>query len=277
MSTARLVCVLSLCMALLCAAMPAAQVVQAKHARVELISRQESINPGHDLTLGVYFTLEKGWHIYWINPGDSGQPPAFDWQLPPGFNAGEIQWPRPDKLQNSPTLADYGYHHDVLLMVPVRGDGAVADKSLEVAVQAKWLICREVCIPDHVQLKLTVSHGTAGTNPRTARLFTSAEKQLPKSWPRSWTAMAESRKEDFLLTIKTGKPVSKAEFYPLDAGQIQNAAVQRVRATPQGCTVVLRKSDLLLKPVSALRGVLVLGDSGAYQLRAPVRMEQAVK
>jgi len=262
---------------LLLAAPSSAQIVPAKHARVELISREGSIARGHDLTLGVHFMLEIGWHIYWINPGDSGQPPSLQWQLPAGFNAGEIQWPRPAKLQSSPTLADYGYHDDVLLMVPVHGDGAVADKSLEAVVQAKWLICREVCIPDHAQLKLTVPHGTAGTNPRTARLFTSAEKQLPKPWPRSWTATAESSKEDFLLTIKTGKPVGKAEFYPLDAGQIENAAIQRVRATPQGCTMVLKKSDLLLKPVSALRGVLVLGDSGAYQLRAPVRVEQAVK
>jgi DsbC/DsbD-like thiol-disulfide interchange protein len=262
--------------ALLLAAPLSAQVVAAKHARVELISREASIARGHDLTLGVHFMLEKGWHIYWINPGDSGQPPSLQWQLPAGFNAGETQWPRPAKWQSSPTLADYGYHDDVLLIVPVREHGEVADKSLEAAVQAKWLICREVCIPDHAQLKLTVPHGTAGTNPGTARLFTSAEKQLPKPWPRSWTAMAESRKEDFLLTIKTGKPVSKAEFYPLDAGQIQNAAPQRVKATPHGCTMVLKKSDLLLKPVAALRGVLVLGNGQAYALRVPMNSQAAL-
>jgi len=231
--------------------------------------------------------LKKGWHIYWTNPGDSGQPPSLQWQLPPGFHAGEIRWPRPDKLQSSPALADYGYHDEVLLMVPVRVTGGkLSDRPVELVTQAKWLICREVCIPDHAELKLhllqgapaegTSAQGRPVANRGTAALFAQAEKRVPKSWPRSWSAKADSRKEDFLLTIKTGKPVSKAEFYPLDAGQIENAAVQRVRATPQGCTIVLRKSDLLLKPVAILRGVLVLGAGQAYEMRAPVNSKVAL-
>src|ERR1700739_2838686 len=97
------------CTALLFVASLPDQPVSAKHARVELVSHVSSETPGQSLTLGVHFVLEQGWHIYWINPGDSGQPPAFQWQLPPGFSAGDIEWPRPRKLQSSPTLADYGY------------------------------------------------------------------------------------------------------------------------------------------------------------------------
>ncbi len=255
-----------------------AQSVSAKHARVELISRDSSVASGHDFRVGIHFIMEKGWHIYWINPGDSGQPPSFQWQLPPTFIAGDIEWPRPEKLQSSPTLADYGYRDDVLLMVPVRVPAEkLAAKSVDVAVEAKWLICREVCISDHAQLKLTLPQGKAAADPRTAMLFAKEESRLPKPWPRSWRATAESRKEDFLLMIETGKPVSKAEFYPLDKGQIENAAIQRLKATPRGCTITLVKSDLLLKPISALRGVLVLGSGQAYQIRAPITSHVALK
>src|SRR5689334_12637535 len=92
----------------------------AKHAQVELIAKQSEIAAGSTALLGVHFVLEKGWHIYWKNPGDSGQPPAFDWQLPEGFAAGEIEWPIPERLQASPELADYGYKDDVLLLVPLK-------------------------------------------------------------------------------------------------------------------------------------------------------------
>jgi len=161
------------------------------------------------------------------------------------------------------------------LMVPVRVPAEkLAAKSVDVAVEAKWLICREVCISDHAQLKLTLPQGKAA---RTAMLFAKEESRLPKPWPRSWRATAESRKEDFLLMIETGKPVSKAEFYPLDKGQIENAAIQRLKATPRGCTITLVKSDLLLKPISALRGVLVLGSGQAYQIRAPITSHVALK
>src|SRR5260370_14468291 len=80
---------------LLTAGTAVAQPIQAKHAQVELLSPQSAFTPGRDLLLGVHFVLENGWHIYWINPGDSGQPPVFKWQLPPGFTAGGIQLPRP--------------------------------------------------------------------------------------------------------------------------------------------------------------------------------------
>src|SRR5215475_1068175 len=89
------------------AGVAAAAPIQAKHAQVELLSRETAASPGKELLLGVHFVLEKGWHIYWVNPGDSGQPPVFKWQLPDGFVAGEIQWPRPERMQSSPQLADY--------------------------------------------------------------------------------------------------------------------------------------------------------------------------
>src|SRR5215471_9496414 len=84
-----------------------AQPVPARHSQVELMARPAAVTPGAELQLGVHFVLEKGWHIYWINPGDSGQPPAFQWQLPAGFTAGEVRWPHPERMQSNPQLADY--------------------------------------------------------------------------------------------------------------------------------------------------------------------------
>src|SRR5437016_9725185 len=90
--------VLSLLGVFVCCNAGVAQEVQAQHARVELVSQQTTFAPGQENLLGVHFSLEKDWHIYWINPGDSSQPPVLHWQLPAGFKAGEIQWPHPVKL-----------------------------------------------------------------------------------------------------------------------------------------------------------------------------------
>src|SRR5437016_14222436 len=120
-----------------------AQEAQAQHARVELISQQTSFAPGQENLLGIHFSLEKDWHIYWINPGDSGQPPVFQWQLPAGFRAGEVRWPRPEKLKTSQS-ADYGYKDDVVLLVPVQIPYNVKHNfALNAALDLKWLICRE--------------------------------------------------------------------------------------------------------------------------------------
>lgn len=252
--------------------------VAAKHARVELLADWAPASSGSILKLGVRFMLEKGWHIYWVNPGDSGQPPSFQWQLPAGWSAGEIQWPRPERLQSSPTLADYGYHDDVLLMVPVHGAPSPgATGQIAISVQAKWLICREICIPDHENLHLILPSASAQDRARSARIFLRTEKLLPRPMPRQWKASADSRKEDFVLTIDAGKPVAKAGFFPLDAGQIENAAPQRLAPTRTGVKITLKKSDLLLKPISVLRGVLVLPGEGPYLVQAPVLTQIALK
>jgi thiol:disulfide interchange protein DsbD len=246
----------------------------AAHARVELLARQAAIVPGSDLQLGIHFTLEPGWHIYWINPGDSGQPPSFKWQLPPGFTAGEVQWPRPERMQSSSELADYGYHDDVLLMVPIHAAQFINNgqaSGLRFAAEAKWLVCREVCIPEHADLELFLRSGAIKENPAAAKLFADAEKLLPVPMPHGWKAMAESRKNDFLLTVAGGKPIVKGIFFPLDPGQIDNPAPQKLQAIPSGAKITLKKSDLLLKPISVLRGVLAIPGGPAYRIEAHVR------
>lgn len=250
------------------------QAVDAKHAQVELLSSQSIVKPGSDLSLGVHFILEPGWHIYWINPGDSGQPPSLHWQLPDGFTAGEIQWPRPERMQSSAELTDYGYHDETLLIVPIHAPRFINIeqlRALRFAVEAKWLVCREICIPGHAGLELVLHSGASKENPATAKLFADAEKLLPVPMPHGWKAEAESRKSDFLLTVAAGKPITKAIFFPLDPGQIDNPAPQTLQPTASGAKITLKKSDLLLKPISVLRGVLVIPGVPAYRIEAPVR------
>lgn len=243
-----------------------------QHARVELLARQTWVKPGSDLQLGVHFTMEKGWHIYWINPGDSGQPPSFKWQLPSGFSAGEIQWPRPERLQPSKELVDYGYDGEVLLPITIHVPSAISDRSAQFGADAKWLICREVCIPEHASLHLTLPvSSAAGVEQKNAELFAKTDKLIPQLLPRAWNVSVTSTKDDLVLTIRAGKAITKAEFFPLDPGQIDNPAPQKLQPTSSGAKITLRKSDLLVKPITVLRGVLVVPGGPSCRIEAPVR------
>lgn len=248
-----------------------AETVQSRHARVELVSSRSTIAAGQRFWLGLHFSLEKDWHIYWTNPGDSGQPPVLQWQLPPGFVAGAIRWPLPEKLRRS-TLADYGYQDDVVLLVPIQAAvGLKPRDQAEIKLQAKWLICSDVCIPDHAELHLSLSGASAPSHDSAqAALFADAKKCLPKPWPRSWKASATSEKDNFVLTIAAGKAISSAEFFPLVADEIENAAPQPVQAISTGAKIALKKSDQLLKPVRVLHGLLVLGGGESYRIDAAV-------
>jgi len=126
------------------------------HGTVELIAENRWIRPGHEFSLGLHFQLEKGWHIYWINPGDSGEPPRVTWQLPPGFRSGVIEWPAPRRLVNS-SIVDFAYEDAVMLIVPVHPETSLAmQPQAQLGLEVRVLVCREMCIPGRTQLSLAL-------------------------------------------------------------------------------------------------------------------------
>src|SRR5215813_6536172 len=55
------------------------QQLPQEHVSLELISEQDALVPSRDLWVGIRFSLQDGWHTYWVNPGDSGEPARIEW------------------------------------------------------------------------------------------------------------------------------------------------------------------------------------------------------
>ena len=64
--------------------------MKTEHVEAELVSEKTAIVPGEPLTVALRLRMERGWHTYWQNPGDSGLPTKLDWNLPSGVSAGAI-------------------------------------------------------------------------------------------------------------------------------------------------------------------------------------------
>ena len=257
---------------LICAANAGATQAPIPHGTIEIIAQNESIEPGRDFNLGLHFQLEKGWHIYWANPGDSGEPPRVEWKMPKGVRAEEIEWPTPHRLGTS-TIVDYGYEDAVTLIVPVRTEtNLAAQQSAQIGGQVKVLVCREMCIPGKAQVSLTlpIKSQTARPNSKTAGLFAAARKSLPQHAPKDWKFSVDDTKSSFVLTGNLGYQTTRAIFFPLNESQIDNAALQDVAPTAAGFRLTLRKSEQLLKPITRLKGVLLLSPDRAYWIEVPV-------
>ncbi len=245
------------------------------HTTVTLLANSRTVAPGQTFLTGLQFKMEKGWHVYWQNPGDSGEPPRIQWQLPAGFRAGAIEWPAPKKLV-APSIVDYGYENGVLLMIPVSVSGNLrGDATGTISAKVDWLVCREMCIPGKAQLSIalpvkTIRSASEGGTP-TAALFREARRRIPSKAPADWKLFAISEKNDFVLTVETGTPEGVATFFPLETEQIDNDASQAETPFAQGLRLRLRKSDGLLKPITQLRGVLELSAGRAYEIAALVR------
>lgn len=249
------------------------------HGTVELIAENQWISAGHKFDLGLRFQLEKGWHIYWINPGDSGEPPRVRWQLPAGLTAGAIEWPTPRRLGTS-TIVDYGYEDAVMLLVPMSADASLAAQApVQVSAEVKVLVCREVCVAGNAQVSLTLPLKSQPlvADGRTSELFMAARKQLPQTPPKNWKFSVVAAKDSFVLTANLGQQTTQATFFPLAKSQIDNAAPQKLASVREGFLLTLRKSDELLGPIERLKGVLVLSGDRAYMIDAPLGRPEATR
>ena len=122
-----------------------AEIVDTGHARISLIKDHSDFVPGTSINIGLKVSMDKGWHTYWRNPGDSGGPIEIDWNLPKGFSVSDIKWPLPKKIEYPP-LMTYGYEdfviYPMVLTIPVD----YSDDYFE--MNADILICADVCIPE---------------------------------------------------------------------------------------------------------------------------------
>jgi len=243
--------------------------VKAQHLTAELVSLSPNIAPGGTLQVGLVLTLEEHWHVYWLNAGDSGEPPKITWTLPDGVTAGPIQFPIPSRLPLGP-LMDFGYEDEVAFPVQLTAASSLKPGSIHLDAKINWLVCREVCIPGraHLGLNLTVSPDAAPAQPVGA--LGEALTLIPTPLPANDKLTVTGGKTDFVLTLTTGKRETDAEFYPADQEQIANAAPQDVEPLPDGLRLRVKRSDDLKTLPAQLHGVLKLSDTVAYDVTTPI-------
>ena len=161
--------------------------VTQPHVVAELIPEMTTVEAGKPFGMILHLHMDPGWHTYWINPGDAGLATTIKWTLPPGFTAGPIDWPTPEKHAMGP-LMTYGYDGDVYLLTtitpPATGD---LPEHFPVKAKAEWLVCQEECIPGKAELTVTEDSGVMNFRLPVVNteLFKEARERLPveqKRW-----------------------------------------------------------------------------------------------
>ncbi len=226
------------------------------HVRASLVAETDAVRPGQALTVGIRLEMEKGWHTYWRNPGDSGLPTRVRWQLPSGFEAGDVGWPYPIRFATGP-LVSYGYEHEVLLPVEIRVPPSIAGREVRIAGRVDWLECRETCVPGKAELSLTLPvRGEAVPGPHAA-LVAEARRRLPGKDP-AWRFSASASGPVYRLVLRPPRSaeLTGAYFYPVTQGLLDHAKPQELVRDGAGHRLTLAR-DPNGTPAARLAGVLV--------------------
>jgi len=258
---------------------------KADHLTVELVSSQHEIAQGGEITVGLVFTLEDKWHVYWKNAGDSGEPPSIKWTLPAGLKAEEMRYPAPSRLPLVP-LMDFGYENAVTFPITLRADAKakVSTKPVHLTAKVDWLVCSNRCLPGKATLGMEVQIVPAAQTQRIADASKTADavgplgtalEHLPVTMPTKFRTETSLSPTEFVLTLHTGTKETYAEFYPFAQDQIVNAAVQTVESLDDGVRVRIPRSPDLKSPPKSFTGVLELSGDEAYEVDSPVTVVAA--
>jgi len=260
--------------AVLAAALPAlaaSSSADAAHLRVQLVVPEGQLNRGEASKAGLYFKLEPGWHVYWQNAGDSGEPPHLRWTLPAGVTANALQFPAPKRLPLGP-LMDFGYENEVLF--PFTLDVAKNAKPGPAILSAKvdWLVCREVCIPGKTELSVQRAIPPTGVEViqfvPDRDIYNRLVDHLPKPLPSADNAVFQPTPTGFRLAVTTGQRETQAEFFPEDENILDNPAPQIVSPTATGLVLDLKKDANLTASPAQLKGVFELSGGRNYEIAA---------
>lgn len=240
-------------------------VVITEHAEAELVAAHDAVEPGKPFLVALRLKAKPGWHTYWRNPGDSGQPTSIGWRLPPGFAAGAIRWPVPQRLPIGP-LANYGYEGEVLLASEIRVP-ADAKGTVTLAARARWLVCNpEHCIPEQGDVSLALPSGVAPRG-RWGAAFDAIRR--PQALPTQWKLSARREGGQVLLEV-IGTEETTLTFFPYEEGKVQHAARQPLERTATGIRLAIPLAAQPVGEFARLSGVLVTGGRNAFEIDVPI-------
>ena len=243
-----------------------AQPAQTENAEVELISENRTIKPGESFWIGVRMDLRDGWYVYYRNPGDSGMPLMTEWMHEADFQIGDIQWPWPLWIDVGAGLASYGYYGDVLFMME-----ATAPSDLEpgseytLKAEADYLICEKVCIPEYVDIELTlgVTDVEVDYNEEWLPYFADTRTKLPVELDY-WNADASVSGNQITLELTTDAfelpEYSEVIYFANKEGEIENAAKPDFRQDGQKVILTMQKSGYKSEDVTRVWGLVYNAD-----------------
>jgi len=252
-------------------ALAATDSADVAHLHVQVVVPGQTLRPGAANDAGLYFKLDPGWHIYWQNAGDSGEPPHVKWTLPDGIAAGPLQFPAPRRLPLGP-LMDFGYENEVLF--PLQLNVADSVKRGPAILQAKvdWLVCQNVCIPGKAELQVKRDVAGPGMNTSTGEpessLFVRWSNALPKPLASNAKVVFQPSPTGFRIGVTTGHRETEAAFFPAEQDILDNPAPQKVTPTRDGLILDLKKDANLPANPAQLKGVLELSGGRAYEVAA---------
>ncbi len=239
----------------------------AAHTKVTLLANSGTIVPGKAVTAGFLLRMDPGWHTYWKNPGEAGLATEIKWKLPPGFVAGPVEWPLPEKQTEEGDVVTYGYADETMLIVPITVPSDVTPGTkVTFSADVSWLECKSSCVPGSASVQIELPVSASSGEAAHKDLFDKYGARVPPPHTESDNLRIRIQAVSKTINIDAVLPFAPSpgtiDFYP---EVIPNAQLSRpvihLNGTTAGITLTVTPYERIDSAVS-FHGVLVFAGGG---------------
>lgn len=214
--------------------------VDAGEAIGQIVTSHDSVAPGQTLAMGVFLDINPGWHVYWVNPGDSGEPFDIRPDENPNLTYGEIEWPLPKPVPTM-SIVNYGFEDRPLfpLSLTVSEDVSVGDK-LTLSGIVYYLICADICIPESFEYSLDLPvEAEPSLDSRWNANIERERRKMPTT--EDWASDAALVNDQLVVNVLLPEGISadNAYLFPTVPGFINHSAEQVVTQSGDVLTFTL--------------------------------------
>ncbi len=227
----------------------------------------ESMTPagGGTVTVAIDFKPKPSWHGYWINGGEAGFPPRFEWTLPKGASISAARYPVPERLIIA-GLMNHVFNGKHALLFTLTVPNAEIGTKVPVRLAAEWLACTDkICVPERGTLSLDLVVGLGEVRAPARAQFDAWRAALPR--PLGSTALFE--RDGKALRIGVPLPanvkVDDAWFFVVTEKALNPATLQKISRDGDMLIVETTIGD---ESPAVIEGVLAIGGGKGLSISA---------
>jgi len=225
-----------------------------------------AVERGGQIDIAIRQNIIDGWHTYWVNAGDSGEPMTITWDAPDGVTFSNINEPTPKRVEYPP-LVNFGHYKQPIFTQTITIDDDFTGDQLDINGRAMWLVCEEICIPEEQNISVSIPVNNNGTAIN-ERLFTNAKSKMPE--PVDWVTTYTRNGDAFALNVNVPatlhNQMTDVEIFPFDWGLIQTTSPIMADITDAGVTFTGKADNRELDDLITSDFVIKTSAGDAYQV-----------
>ena len=230
--------------------------VNTGHANVSLVKYENTQGNQNRNLIGIRMDMQKNWHTYWKNPGDSGGPIKVNWSHDDNVSISELNWPTPSLIPYEP-LMTYGYKDFVIFPFEITSSN---NKNSVIEASIDFLICDDICVPEKAFIK---------TNLQDIETDNSLYDWFLRV-PAQTLPVRASLDKDF-INIRFSSPfnVTSAIFFVDDQDIVEHASDQILVKEENNYLLRIKKIDDL-ESFNNLSGVISINNNESFKINAEI-------